>query len=151
MEKAIFAAGCFWAVEKHFQSLKGVMKTLVGYTGGHYKNPTYEQVSTGSTGHTEAVFLEFEPKLITYEKLLHNFWSIHDPTTVSRQGPDIGTQYRSAIFFYNKKQEAQARKSLEEHQKTLSKAIVTEILRTTNFYGAEEYHQSYLKKKELNS
>lgn len=149
MEKATFAAGCFWGVEEAFRKVKGVLNTIVGYMGGVMKNPSYEDVCTDTTGHTEVVQLEFDPRKITYEDLLTVFWNIHDPTTLNRQGPDIGTQYRSAIFYYNEKQKAAAEKSKMQEQKKYKKNIVTEIVPAKEFYRAEEYHQRYLEKRGL--
>jgi peptide-methionine (S)-S-oxide reductase len=151
MEKATFAAGCFWHVEEAFRQLKGVVSTTVGYIGGTTKNPTYEDVCTDKTGHAEAVEITFDPKKISYEELLTIFWDVHDPTTKNRQGPDIGTQYRSAIFYHTeeqKKQAEQSKKNLEESGK-IRKKIVTELLKATIFYPAEEYHQHYLLKHGL--
>jgi len=150
MEKATFAAGCFWGVEAAFQ-VKGVVSTTVGYTGGKTENPTYEQVCTGKTGHAEAVEIVFDPTKISYSELLKIFWKIHDPTTPNKQGPDIGTQYRSAIFYHNKKQKEEAEKSKKEVQKRLKEKIVTEIIPAPTFYKAEEYHQKYFEKKGLSS
>lgn len=149
MEKATFAAGCFWGVEEAFRKGRGVLNTIVGYMGGVMKNPSYEEVCTDATGHTEVVQLEFDPRKITYEDLLTVFWNIHDPTTLNRQGPDIGTQYRSAIFYYNEKQKAAAEKSKMQEQKKYKKYIVTEIVPAKEFYRAEEYHQRYLEKRGL--
>jgi peptide-methionine (S)-S-oxide reductase len=149
MEKATFAAGCFWGVEEAFRNIKGVTNTTVGYTGGTLEDPTYEDVCTDLTGHAEAVLVEYDPSTVSYEELLGVFWKIHDPTTVNRQGPDIGTQYRSAIFFHTKEQEKAAlttRKTLEESG-TFRRPIVTEITPATAFYPAEEYHQRYLEKR----
>lgn len=151
MEKATFAAGCFWHVEEAFRQLKGVVSTTVGYTGGTTKNPTYEDVCTDKTGHAEAVEITFDPKKISYEELLTIFWDVHDPTTKNRQGPDIGTQYRSAIFYHTeeqKKQAEQSKKNIEESTK-IRKKIVTEIQKATIFYPAEEYHQHHLLKHGL--
>lgn len=146
-EKATFAAGCFWHVEEAFHEVKGVLKTKVGYTGGTTKDPTYEHVCTDTTNHAEAVEIIYEPKQISYEELLVLFWKIHDPTTLNRQGPDVGSQYRSVIFYHNEKQKEAAEKSLKEEQKRWKAKIVTEIVPATTLYHAEEYHQQYLKKR----
>jgi methionine-S-sulfoxide reductase len=147
-ETAIFAAGCFWGVEEYFSRVKGVIKSESGYTGGNKKNPSYEEVCTGKTGHAESVRVIFDPKVVSYEKLLQHFWEIHDPTSLNKQGNDIGSQYRSAIFYTNPEQERMAKASLEKLAKSgrYSKKIVTEILSAKEFYLAEEYHQDYLKK-----
>jgi len=147
MEKATFAAGCFWGVDTVFERTEGVEKTTVGYTGGKTKNPTYEQVCTGKTGHAEAVQIIYNPKIITYEQLLETFWMIHDPTQKNRQGPDIGTQYRSAIFYHNQEQKHMAEESKKQKEKYLEVKIQTEITLAKEFYPAEEYHQKYLKKQ----
>jgi peptide-methionine (S)-S-oxide reductase len=149
MEKATFGAGCFWHVEEAFRHLEGVLSTQVGFMGGTLKNPTYEDVSTGKTGHAEVVEVTFNPAKITYEKLLEKFWEIHDPTTLNRQGPDVGTNYRSAIFYYTSDQKIAAEHSKEnlEKSKKYRKKIVTEITKATEFYQAEEYHQHYLEKQ----
>ncbi|HLH40020.1 MAG TPA: peptide-methionine (S)-S-oxide reductase MsrA [Bryobacteraceae bacterium] len=149
MEKATFAAGCFWGVEATFRRLAGVQDTQVGYTGGHLPNPTYEDVCTDQTGHAEAVEITFDPQVIRYQDLLQVFWDSHDPTTKDRQGPDTGTQYRSAIFFHSPEQEKEARASLEEAQKRFPRPIVTQIVPASEFYRAEEYHQQYLEKRGL--
>lgn len=148
MEKATFAAGCFWGVEANFRRVKGVIATSVGYTGGHFENPTYKDVCTGKTGHAEAVDLLFDPAIISYTQLIEVFWNIHDPTTLNRQGPDIGTQYRSAIFYHNEEQRSAAIASKEMAQKSdmFKKPIVTEIVPAAMFYRAEEYHQQYFEK-----
>ena len=149
LEKATFGAGCFWHIEEEFKKVKGVVSTSVGFMGGNFKNPSYKDVCTGTTGHAEVVHLEYNPKIISYEKLLEVFWNIHDPTTLNRQGPDIGTQYRSVIFFYNKEQEEMAKSSkekLEKNSKSKNK-IVTEIAPAKEFYIAEEYHQKYFEKQ----
>ena len=151
MEKATFGAGCFWGVEATFQKHKGVKKTTVGYMGGKIKNPTYEQVCTDKTGHAEVMQIIYDPEQISYEKLLEIFWEIHDPTQLNRQGPDIGTQYRSVIFYHNKEQKKLAEESKNKHQKKYNKKIVTEIILTAEFYPAEEYHQKYLEKQRLGS
>ena len=146
-EKAVFAAGCFWGVQAAFDKIKGVKKTFVGYTGGRTQNPSYKDVCTDETGHAEAVLVEFEPEKVSYERLLEVFWSIHDPTQVNKQGPDTGTQYRSAIFYFDDKQKSAAEKSKKREQKKLKKPIATEISPSKEFYPAEEYHQKYLKKR----
>jgi peptide-methionine (S)-S-oxide reductase len=153
MEKATFAAGCFWHVEEAFRSLEGVESTRVGFIGGTTKNPTYEDVCTGKTGHAEAVEVTFDPAKITYDELLEMFWDIHDPTTLNRQGADIGTQYRSAIFYQTPEQKAAAERSKQELEKSklYRKKVVTEITPATEFYQAEEYHQQYLEKQGLSS
>jgi len=139
--KATFAAGCFWGIEASFRKLKGVTSTEVGYTGGTTKNPTYKDVCNKETGHAEAVQIEYNPKIISYQKLLKTFWKIHDPTQLNRQGFDIGSQYRSAIFYHNKEQKDLAEKSKPKN-------AVTEITKASKFYKAEEYHQQYLQKKQ---
>lgn len=146
-EKAIFAAGCFWGVEYVFSKFPGIVKIISGYSGGQVKNPSYEEVCSGKTLHTESVYLEFDPKVISYKKLLEIFFKCHDPTTENRQGPDIGNQYRSAIFYYNEKQKKEALKSKKEFEKVLNKKIVTEISRAKEFFSAEDYHQKYYDKK----
>ena len=147
MAKATFAAGCFWGVESAFRRLDGVTATTVGYAGGRRPDPTYEQVCTGTTGHAEAVEVEYDPSVLSYGDLLTTFWAIHDPTTPNRQGPDVGTQYRSAIFAHDEAQEKAARESLEREQTRLSQPIVTEIVPAGPFYRAEEYHQQYEEKR----
>ena len=145
MEKPTFANGCFWCTEAVFQRLKGVESVVSGYTGGHTPNPTYKQVCIGSTGHAEAIQITFDPKIVSYDQLLEVFWKTHDPTTLNRQGNDVGTQYRSAIFYHNEEQKRLA----EEYKKKLSEAgiwkdpIVTEIVPFSTFYNAEDYHQDY--------
>jgi len=151
MEKATFAAGCFWGVEAAFRQIEGVTATRVGYTGGDFKNPTYKDVCSGTTGHAEAVEVEYDPSRVTYEKLLEVFWENHDPTTLNRQGPDVGTQYRSAVFFLTPEQEAAAKASKEKLQRNgkYKRPIVTEINPALEFYPAEDYHQQYLEKRGL--
>ncbi|HXZ32768.1 MAG TPA: peptide-methionine (S)-S-oxide reductase MsrA [Terriglobales bacterium] len=153
MATAIFAAGCFWGVEATFRQLPGVISTRVGYTGGNFQNPTYKDVCTDRTGHAEAVEIEYDPARLSYEKLLDVFWENHDPTQFNRQGPDWGTQYRSAIFYTNPEQEAAAKASKERLEKShrYNKPIVTQIVPASTFYEAEEYHQQYLEKKGLAS
>ena len=151
MEKATFGAGCFWGVEADFRKIDGVTKSKVGYLGGTLVNPTYEQVCTDTTGHAEVVQIEFDPALVVYDDLLDLFWKIHDPTQLNRQGPDVGTQYRSAIFFNSPEQERLARASKERAQDRFSRPIVTEITEASDFYPAEDYHQRYLEKRGLAS
>ena len=147
MEKALFAAGCFWGVEAAFREVPGVTATAVGYSGGTTENPTYEQVCSGRTGHAETVQVEYDPSQVSYEQLLEVFWEAHDPTTLNRQGPDVGTQYRSAIFVDGPEQEATALTSRERRQADLRRPIVTEITPATTFWRAAEYHQHYLEKR----
>jgi peptide-methionine (S)-S-oxide reductase len=151
MEKATFGAGCFWHIEEAFRQLPGVISTTVGYMGGTTKNPTYEDVCTDRTGHAEVVEVTFDPTKITYENLLKNFWDIHDPTTKNRQGPDVGTQYRSVIFYHTPDQKTAAELSKKnlEYSRKYRKKIVTEITQATTFYPAEDYHQQYLAKHGL--
>jgi peptide-methionine (S)-S-oxide reductase len=149
MEKATFGAGCFWGVEVEFRNVPGVKATTVGYSGGTSPNPTYQEVCTGRTGHAEVVQVEFDPEEVSYDELLQRFWEIHDPTTLNRQGPDVGTQYRSAIFWHSPEQEAAARASKEALQARSNKTIVTEITPASDFYPAEDYHQRYLEKRGL--
>lgn len=148
-EKATFAAGCFWGVEAAFRKVKGVVSTRVGYTGGSFEKPTYENVCSHKTGHAEAVEVTFDPKHVSYEKLLALFWRIHDPTQVNRQGPDVGSQYRSVIFHHNTRQRAAALASLEKKQKKHAKPISTQIIPAAKFWRAEEYHQKYYEKHKL--
>lgn len=151
MAKATFAAGCFWGVEDAFRQVKGVNSTTVGYTGGHTKNPTYKQVCTDTTGHAEAVELEFDPGQVSYRELLALFFQSHDPTTLNRQGPDFGTQYRSAIFYHGAEQEAEAReaKAALEKAGVFQRPIVTQIVPASDFYRAEDYHQQYFEKQGI--
>jgi peptide-methionine (S)-S-oxide reductase len=153
MEKATFAAGCFWGVEATFRQLPGVTSTRVGYTGGQMENPTYKAVCTDGTGHAEAVEVEFDPGKLGYNELLKVFWENHDPTQVNRQGPDWGTQYRSAIFFHSPEQQKQALASKEALEKAhrYTKPIATQIVPAVTFYPAEDYHQQYLEKRGLAS
>ena len=145
-EKASFAAGCFWGVEYVFLKFPGITKTRVGYMGGKTKNPTYREVCSGVTDHVETLYLEFNPAMIDYEKLLEIFFECHDPTTMNRQGPDIGNQYRSVIFYYSEKQKSAAQKAKEKYEKILKKKVVTEIVPAQEFYDAEDYHQKYYEK-----
>ena len=148
LDKATFAAGCFWGVEDAFRRVKGVVSTRVGYTGGHFENPTYEDVCTGLTGHAEAIEILFDPSMVSYDELLDVFWSIHDPTTLNRQGPDTGSQYHSAIFYHSQEQEKAAVLSKEKLQSSgrYINDIVTEITNASYFYPAEDYHQQYFEK-----
>jgi len=147
-EKAVFAAGCFWGVEDIFSKIPGVKGTCAGYTGGHTKNPSYEQVCSGKTGHAEAVEVEFDPEKVSYEKLLDLFWKMHDPTQGDRQGPDFGSQYRSAVFYMNEKQKEAAEKSKKALEKSgkFDRPITTEIVEAKEFFEAEEYHQKHMQK-----
>jgi methionine-S-sulfoxide reductase len=145
-ELAAFAAGCFWGVEDAFRKVPGVTATAVGYTGGHTVNPTYEKVCEHDTGHAETVLVEFEPQRVSFEKLVRGFFMIHDPTTLNRQGPDFGDQYRSAIFTFSPAQVSTARRVLAEEQKKLDERIVTEITPIGAFYKAEDYHQQYAER-----
>lgn len=153
MEKATFAAGCFWGVEAAFRQLKGVKATTVGYTGGQTTNPTYEQVCSDRTGHAEAVEVEFDPAVVTYDDLLKVFWENHDPTQVNRQGPDFGSQYRSAIFYHSPEQQsaATASKVRLAASGNLKRPIATQIVPADIFYRAEDYHQQYLEKRGMAS
>lgn len=143
---ATFAAGCFWGVEAAFRQVPGVLDAVSGYTGGTVERPSYGDVCTGRTGHAEAVEVTFDPRVVSYERLLDVFWQIHDPTTRDRQGPDVGTQYRSAIFAHDAEQRAAAQASLERTQSSLARPIVTQIADAAPFYPAEEYHQRYFEK-----
>ena len=149
LEQAAFGAGCFWGVEAAFQAIPGVRKTAVGYQGGTLKNPTYEDVCSGGTGHAEVVHVEYDPAEVSYEKLLDLFWEEHDPTTSNRQGPDVGTQYRSVIFYYTPAQKAAAENSKAKLEASgrFRRPIVTQIVPAPEFYHAEEYHQKYLEKR----
>ncbi|TAM80860.1 MAG: peptide-methionine (S)-S-oxide reductase [Acidobacteria bacterium] len=151
MEKATFGAGCFWGVEATFRKIKGVTSTAVGYMGGTLKNPTYEDVCTDGTGHAEVVQVEFDASMVTYEELLKAFWENHNPTLLNQQGPDVGTQYRSVIFFYSPEQETAARAAKDELDKAgiYKCRIVTQIVPAQDFWRAEEYHQQYLEKRGL--
>ena len=147
-QTAYFAGGCFWGVEDRFQQLPGVVDAISGYMGGKIKDPSYEQVCTHTTGHAEVVHLLFDPKVVSYEQLVEFFWNMHDPTQVNRQGPDVGDQYRSAIFFYGEEQRAAAEKSKKalDSSGKLGRPVATEITAAFTFWRAEEYHQKYFKK-----
>jgi peptide-methionine (S)-S-oxide reductase len=147
MTKALIGAGCFWGIEEYYRKMNGITDTKVGYSGGYTLNPTYEEVCTGSTEHAEVVEITFDDKIISYEKIIDNFWLCHDPTQLNRQGPDVGRQYRSIIFFYSEEQKKIALKSKKSKQDLLSNTIVTEIFLAQNFYLAEEYHQLFIKKR----
>ncbi len=149
MSKATFAAGCFWGVETAFRKVEGVVSTEVGYMGGQLDNPSYEQVCTGRTGHAEVVHLEFDPRRVTYDELLEVFWGLHDPTTPNRQGADIGSQYRSAVFTHGPEQEGATKASKERLQAEgrFGAAIVTEVTPAGPFYRAEDYHQQYFEQR----
>tara|TARA_Y100000739_G_scaffold106330_1_gene91399 strand:+ start:664 stop:1119 length:456 start_codon:yes stop_codon:yes gene_type:complete len=149
MKKAMFGAGCFWGVEYNFSKLDGVNEVLSGYSGGKTPEPTYEQVCNNSTEHAEVVLIEFDESVISYEELLNSFWEKHDPTTLNRQGPDVGSQYRSAIFYFDNEQRDLAQKSLDKLQQKLEKKIVTEITEADTFWKAEEYHQKYFEKHNI--
>lgn len=152
-EIATFGAGCFWGIEAAFGRVPGVLETAVGYSNGHTENPTYKDVCTDETGHAEVVQVTFDPAKVSYEQLLDTFWQIHDPTQVDRQGPDFGTQYRTAIFFHSPEQEAAAKKSLAalEASGKFKRPIATEITPAGTFYRAEDYHQKYLQKRGVAS
>jgi peptide-methionine (S)-S-oxide reductase len=151
--KATFGAGCFWGVEAAYRQLPGVISTTVGYLGGTLDNPTYHDVCSGRTGHAEVVQVTYDPARLTYDDLLTVFWENHDPTTLNRQGPDVGTQYRSAIFYHDEAQKKAAVRSKEERDRSgrYRRPIVTEITPASEFYEAEEYHQQYLEKRGLSS
>ena len=151
MQKAIFGAGCFWGVELTFSKMEGVISTAVGYCGGKMPDPTYEIVCTGQSGHAEVVLVEFDPEKVSFDKLLDKFWLLHDPTTLNRQGPDIGTQYRSVIFFQDEDQANLSKASKDKLQESgrYKNDVVTEIVSAQKFYRAEEYHQKYLEVRGL--
>lgn len=153
MEFATFGAGCFWGVELAFQKLNGVARATSGYMGGHVENPTYQQVCTDTTGHAEVVQVEYDPEVVTYRELLELFFKMHDPTQVNRQGPDIGSQYRSAIFTYAPGQETEARKFIDELNASgkYQRPVATTVEPAPAFWAAEDYHQKYLEKRGLNS
>ena len=149
LKKATFGAGCFWGVESEFRRVPGVVSTAVGYMGSAFENPTYRDVCAGTTGHTEVVQVEYDPSQVSYDELLDRFWSIHDPTSLNRQGPDIGIQYRSVIFFHDADQQAAALASKQklELNRTYQRPVATEVTPASTFYRAEEYHQQYLEKQ----
>ena len=149
MAKALFGAGCFWGIEEYFRKLEGVKKTCVGYSGGNLSNPDYKDVCTGKTGHAEVVLIEYDEVLLSYAELLNNFWRCHDPTQTNGQGLDIGTQYRSVIFYYSDEQKKIAEDSKENFQKSINKSVATEINKAKEFFLAEDYHQCYIQKKNL--
>jgi peptide-methionine (S)-S-oxide reductase len=151
MEKATFAAGCFWGVEAKFRQVPGVADAVAGYSGGTMANPTYEDVCSDETGHAEVVQVTFDPAKVSYDQLLDLFFNLHNPTTLNRQGPDVGTQYRSAIFYHSPEQQRAAQVAVKRHQPRFQKPIVTEIKPASEFYRAEEYHQRYLEKRGLAS
>jgi peptide-methionine (S)-S-oxide reductase len=148
-EKATFAAGCFWGVEASFRRLEGVIDAKVGYTGGQKDNPGYREVCSGRTGHAEALEITFDPDRITYTRLLEAFWQVHDPTTLNRQGPDAGTQYRSGIYTHDEVQSIEAKASIEAAQEKFTRPIVTEISPASTFWDAEDYHQRYFEKQGI--
>ena len=149
MSKALIGAGCFWGIEEYFRNLNGIEKTKVGYSGGKTINPSYEEVCTGNTGHAEAVLINFKNEIITFEEIINHFWKCHDPTQLNRQGLDIGSQYRSVIFYYDTEQKKIAENSKIEFQKKISQQIVTEITEAKEFFIAENYHQCFIAKKNL--
>lgn len=146
IQKALFGAGCFWGVEEHFRTINGVKRTEVGYSGGNTKDPTYESVCYENTDHAEVLLVEFDEDIISYESLVDEFWKCHDPTTLDRQGPDIGRQYRSVIYYFNDQQKNIADKSKKKYQSSFHNRIITEISKADVFYKAEEYHQQYIQK-----
>jgi peptide-methionine (S)-S-oxide reductase len=148
-EKATFAAGCFWQVEADFRNTPGVLGTAVGYTGGSLSNPSYREVCSDRTGHAEAVLVEFDPSRVSYEQLLEVFWSAHDPTQLNRQGPDVGTQYRTAVFYHSREQEVAALAAKAAVQARTPRPVVTEINPAGQFWLAEDYHQQYLEKRGM--
>ena len=149
MEKALFGAGCFWGVEETFSKIPGVKKTEVGYSGGNTINPTYESICVGDTNHAEVVLIEYDENELSFEDLLDHFWKCHDPTTLNRQGPDIGTQYRSVIFYFSDYQRKISNESMLEYEQNNNSNVVTQISEATKYYKAEEYHQKYIQKTGL--
>ena len=150
MDFTILGAGCFWCIEAFFLNVPGVVSVESGYTGGHTKNPTYEAVCSGKTGHVEVCRIEFDPEIIAYEKILNIFWKIHDPTTLNQQGADVGTQYRSAIFYNSENQRTTAEESKKKYQMDFDKPIVTEITKLGDYYKGEDYHQNYYNNNPSN-
>lgn len=151
LKVAMFGAGCFWGVEESFRKLEGVVSTEVGYAGGDFENAKYEDVCSGNTGHAEVVRIIYDSKKIDYKKLLEVFWKVHDPTQMNRQGPDVGTQYRSVIFYFDAKQKKEAESSMKEEQKKLKRVIATIIEKASSYVKAEDYHQKYLMKRGKDS
>lgn len=147
MSKALIGAGCFWGIEEYYRNINGVLDTKVGYSGGSTLNPTYEEVCTGTTEHVEVIKILFDPDIISYEEIIDHFWLCHDSTQINRQGPDVGRQYRSAIFYYSENQQLLASDSKTLKQKSLPKTIATEIVEAGKFYLAEEYHQLFINKR----
>ena len=147
MVKALFGAGCFWGIEEYFRKLKGIKKTSVGYSGGNLDNPTYKDVCTGKTEHAEVVLIKHDEDQLTYDQLLNHFWKCHDPTQINGQGLDIGTQYRSVIFYFSEEQKKVAENSKNELQKNISRPVVTKINEAKEFFLAEDYHQCFIQKK----
>jgi len=145
-QKALFAAGCFWGVQYYFDQVPGVTRTTVGYTGGHTQHPTYEEVCTHTTGHAEAVLIEFDPAKVSYQTLLKQFFHMHDPTQLNRQGPDVGDNYRTAIFYFDDEQKAQAEAAKKLAQASFTEPVVTEVTKAGPFYEAEAYHQKYAER-----
>ena len=149
LSKALIAAGCFWGIEEYFRKINGIINTKVGYSGGHSINPSYEEVCTGNTDHAEVVLINFKNEIVTFEEIINHFWKCHDPTQLNRQGLDIGSQYRSVIFYYDTEQKKIVENSKIEFQKTISQQIVTEITEAKEFFIAENYHQCFIAKKNL--
>ena len=149
IQKALFGAGCFWGVEEHFRKMNGIIKTEVGYSGGKTEHPTYESVCYENTDHAEVLQVDFDHEIISYETIVDEFWKCHDPTTLDRQGPDVGRQYRSVIYYFNEFQKKIAETSKEKNQTSFHNMIVTEIIEANIFYKAEEYHQKYIQKRAL--
>ena len=147
ISKALLGAGCFWGIEEYFRKIKGIQNTRVGYSGGDYLKPSYADVCTSTTGHVEVIMIEFDENILSYSKILEHFWTCHDPTQLNKQGPDIGTQYRSAIFYFTDKQKNIAEKSKNIFQNKFSSPIVTEITKAKEFFIAEDYHQCYIQKQ----